>query len=298
MSSRRIRYVLALALGLLLALGTVPAGAAPKAPAPPVTYYLSLGDSVAAGWQPNPDTGVASITSEGYTDQLYRRLRDAVPGLVHQKMACPGETTLSMINGGGPHAALCGYPLGNSQLMQAVAFILSHPGKVAFITIDIGVNDVLSCLSAPNVPGCVAGVLPSVGTRLGQILYTLRVTAGYTGPIVGMNYYNPYLAAWIEGVPPDGDAGPQFAELTNTLAMALNNLALKPAYAAFGVPVADVFTAFRSTRWQMVDGWPFNVFRICQFTWMCSDLDIHPNRRGHGVIAGVFQRILEGYGIG
>jgi hypothetical protein len=53
----------------------------------------------------------------------------------------------------------------------------------------------------------------------------------------------------------------------------------------------------------MVDGQPFNVFRVCQYTWMCYGdppfMDIHPNRRGHGVIASTFQEVLHSqYGIG
>ena len=38
----------------------------------------------------------------------------------------------------------CGYT-GDRPVERALAFIAAHPGEVAFITIDIGVNDVLSC---------------------------------------------------------------------------------------------------------------------------------------------------------
>ena len=298
MSSRRILVVLALVLLLILGVAAAPGAAALR----PHQYYLSLGDSVAAGWQPDPETGESDFTREAYTDQLYRRLRFDIPGLRHVKMGCPGETTASMIGGGGPAADLCGYT-GTSQLNAAVAFIAAHPGQVAFITIDIGVNDVLSCLPAADVPACVAALLPQVGSGLFQILMTLRTTAGDAVPIVGMNYYNPYLAAWLEGIPPDGADGPAYAALTSQLAMALNDQTLEPVYGMFQVPVADVWAAFRSTRTQMVFRVPLNVRMICTLTWMCADPpvgpNIHPNWLGHRVIARTLEEVLDDeYGIG
>ena len=295
MSSRRITVVLVLVLLLALSLAAVPAatagGVTPR-------YYLSLGDSIAAGWQPDPVTGVSGFTDEAYTDVLYRKLRRDLPGLRHVKLGCPGETTGSMIGGGGP--ANC-FP-GSSQLATAVAFIGAHPGEVVLITIDIGVNDILSCLSAADVPACVTAKLPQVGQGLGQILYTLRLTTANAVPIVGMNYYNPFLATWLEGIPPDGAAGPAYAQLTSQLAMALNDMTLEPVYAMFAVPVVDVWAAYKSARWYLAGGEPYNVTRICQLTWMCAappvGPDIHPDQQGHAVIAGAFQKVLEGMGIG
>ena len=89
---------------------------------------------------------------------------------------------------------------------------------------------------------------------------------------------------------------------TSQLAMALNDQTLEPVYALFQVPVADVWAAYRSSQWQMVMGAPFNVQRICALTWMCANPpvgpNIHPNRRGHRVIANTFLPILETLGIG
>jgi lysophospholipase L1-like esterase len=297
MSSRRIIVVLALVLLLILGVAAAPGAAAPR----PHQYYLSLGDSVAAGWQPDPVTGESDFTRQAYTDQIFWTLRLGMPGLRHAKMGCPGETTASMIDGGGPAGALCGYT-GSSQLDAAVAFIAAHPGQVAFITIDIGVNDVLSCLPAADVPACVTALLPQVGAGLAEILTTLRTATANAVPIVGMNYYNPYLATWLEGIPPDGAAGPAYAALTSQLATALNDQTLEPVYALFQVPVADVWAAYRSSQWQMVMDAPFNVGRICALTWMCANPpvgpNIHPNRRGHRVIANTFLPILETLGIG
>jgi hypothetical protein len=111
-----------------------------------------------------------------------------------------------------------------------------------------------------------------------------------------MNYYNPYLAAW-----PQGEAGQAQARLTNQLALAFNG-ALEQAYAAAGVPVADVETAFATTDFDTqveVPGLgtlPRNVATVCRLTWMCQPPparpNIHANTDGYHVIAVEFQRTL------
>jgi len=44
----------------------------------------------------------------------------------------------------------CSSPAG-SQLQDAVDFLTAHPGQVAFVTIDVGVND----LTAPGAPAAI-----------------------------------------------------------------------------------------------------------------------------------------------
>src|SRR6266516_4158520 len=70
--------------------------------APPATYYLALGDSLAQGVQPNA-AGVSVTTPDGYADQVYAALHPSRPGLKLVKLGCPGETTTSMMNGGICH---------------------------------------------------------------------------------------------------------------------------------------------------------------------------------------------------
>ena len=76
------------------------------------TYYLSLGDSLAQGVQPNK-SGASVETNEGYANQLFTALHLGNPTLKLVKLGCPGETTATMINGG-----IRSYPAG-SQLKQA-----------------------------------------------------------------------------------------------------------------------------------------------------------------------------------
>jgi hypothetical protein len=120
----------------------------------PTKYYVSVGTSLAAGVQADKKTGAPILTDDAYTDQIHQRIHGQIQNLQHLKLGCPGETSQSMIDGGG---SFC-YAQGPSQLDVAEAFLLAHPGEIAFITIDIGANDLLPCLSQQDIQGCVAGV--------------------------------------------------------------------------------------------------------------------------------------------
>ena len=65
--------------------------------------------------------------------------QQGIPGLQAVNLGCGGETTTTMINGGHCTSK---YSTG-SQLGDAEAFLQAHPGQVAFITLDIGADDVL-----------------------------------------------------------------------------------------------------------------------------------------------------------
>ena len=62
------------------------------------------------------------------------------PFLRLKKLGCSGETTTTMITGG-----VCDYTAGN-QLAQAMAFLQTH--RVVLITITIGGDDILHCITA------------------------------------------------------------------------------------------------------------------------------------------------------
>src|SRR5438128_12658029 len=115
-----------------------PAAATETAP----SYYLSLGDSLAAGTQPG-----RAFTNEGYADQLAGLLRARMPTLRLVKLGCPGETTTSMSTPDLPFEGRvgrkgCHFPHG-SQLDEAIHFLKVHKNSVALITIDIAPNDIL-----------------------------------------------------------------------------------------------------------------------------------------------------------
>ena len=277
--------------------GAAPALAAHRATATTGnTYYLSLGDSLAQGVQPN-SSGVSVETNEGYPNQLFTALHIANPSLHLVKLGCPGETTGSMINGVG---SICSYPTG-SQLAQAAAFLSSHRGKIQLVTIDIGANDLNPCLvltSLPAIVQCLAGVFPTIQTNLTTIMSTLTAAAGSgPPPIIGMNYYDPELANWLKGT----HAGKALAKASITLAQGFGNL-LSGVYTAFGAKVADVLTAFHTTQFGIkvtlpdFGTVPKAVAFICTYTWNCAappvGPNIHANILGYGVIANTF---LETY---
>ena len=103
------------------------------------------------------------------------------------KLGCPGETTASMITPDLPFEGRnahnpCQYPHG-SQLAEAVSFLHAHQKFVALVTIDIGPNDLFR-----------GGGVPAITTNLPVILAALREAAGPGVPIIGMNFYDPFLA--------------------------------------------------------------------------------------------------------
>jgi hypothetical protein len=119
-----VRIALAAAAVVAVAV-TACSGPAPparsRAPAPPATYYLALGDSLSQGVQPDA-AGHSAETGQGYPDQLYAMLRPGQPALHLVKLDCPGETTATMIHGG-----ICRYPAGSQ--LAAATWTRSWPGR-------------------------------------------------------------------------------------------------------------------------------------------------------------------------
>jgi lysophospholipase L1-like esterase len=278
----RVRIALAVAM---VAAATACSGPARPGPA---TYYLALGDSLSQGVQPNA-AGVGVETGQGYPDQVYAALRPDHPALRLVKLGCPGETTGTMIHGG-----ICRYAQG-SQLAAAVAFLRAHRGHVFLITIDIGANDTEDCGSRPGlseIASCFGTVVPHAAANLATIMTRLRAAAGPGVPMVGMNYYLPALAEWLDGTP-----GQAVAWLSERLAVGYNDV-LNQVYTASGARVADVFGAFDSSNFgdqvtmPGIGKVPRNVALICQWTWECATPprgpNQHANQDGYSVIARTF----------
>lgn len=247
------------------------------------SYYLALGDSLAIGEQPSANGLVP--TNHGYVDDLYAALRLIKPGLQLVKLGCSGETFQTMISGG-----VCNYAAG-SQLNAAVEFLETH--NVALVTLDIGANDVDTCVDISTLQvneDCVTTGIGNVGTYLPQILTALRGAAKRGTPIFAMNYYDPFLAAWTLGA--SGQALAQ-GSLTATASF---NTALQTAYQAFDVPVADVAKAYHITDFTPVPviNLPLNVFLEVTWTWAGAPAplgpDPHPNAGGYAVIADAFAK--------
>jgi lysophospholipase L1-like esterase len=275
----RIRFLSFTILALVCASTLAHAAAQP-------TYYLALGDSLAVGLQPSAKGDVA--TNQGYADDLFDVFHLIRPGLALEKLGCSGETTYTMIYGG-----MCDYGAAASQLDAAVSFLATH--KVALITLDIGANDVDGCVTVSTLmldTICLEKGLGQVSSNLPLILGALRSAAGKDTLIVGMNYYDPFLAAWELGPTGQTLAGQSLAATTGF------NTELEGIYQVFAIPVADVAKAFRITTPTPIPDLniPVNVFLTLTWTWMAAPApygpDIHPNAAGYAIIAGAFAKVL------
>ena len=262
-------------------IATAPSSAAPT----PGTAYVALGDSLAASFQPNGDT------HSGYAEQILQLEQASLPDLRLVKLACPGERT-STIDRAKPR---CPYAEG-SQLAQAVAVLGSR--DVAFVTLQIGSNDLIRCFgfrAGAFDQACVDALLPKISARLTSIVGTLRDAAGPDVPIVGGTYYDPFLAAWtFPGF--DHDAVVAIADVWATF-----NDTLEQTYAGLGVPVADVETEFSAADFDTIvhmrrfGDVPINVARTCQWTYACSErfgFDIHPNTIGYAAMTRAWEEAI------
>ena len=265
-----------------------------------VFYYVSVGTSLSVGVQPN-GSGVTLPTDNGYPDYIHAAIEPVFEAVGNRelrlvKLGCPGETLESFVNGGS-----CVY-LDGSQLGAVVDFLQDNAGSVHLVTIDMGANDFRNegCIGERVNWDCVDAVGLQIANDLAPVLAQLSDAAGPNTPIVGMNYYNPYLASWL-----DGPAGAELA-VESAEAVAMMNGMLRMTYETAGIPVADVALAFETDDpWNMVmssqpspNGMlPVSVNNICEYTYMCDGEprgpDIHANDEGYSLIADAFLSLLD-----
>lgn len=227
----------------------------PTAPGDPVV--LALGDSLAAG------VGVTN-PRDGYVSRFHRAVaeRDGVPyGLAN--LGVVGETSGTLLLGG--------------QLAAAEQELAGRPA--AYVTLDIGANDLLGHLESPDCgadltsAACqdrVERTLVAYRANLGAVLDRLGAAAG-DAPIVLLQTYNPFSLGLGES---------EQERESSAIVARLNAVAAEVA-AARGVLVADGFTPMRGTTaatTHMLDPVP----------------DIHPNAAGHDVLATALFQALPG----
>ncbi len=281
-AARRSRFLIYGVLSVLLALALVAVdvlvlGFKNPAQAFSPHYYMALGNSLSFGYQPNLDF------NSGFADDIYNNLLKTklspTEVIKLENLACAGETTETMIQGGcsGRYAHKGSY-IG-PQLAAAVDFLSEDKtrGRVSPVTLEIGANDVLpdwnaaTCSAGPNVDLDLA-IMDSNLTRvilpeLEQALATPR--GAPTGDLHLLNYYNPFAKACPNSTP--------FIHLVNDHLLA--------DATQFKIPVVDVYHAFGDDA-KMADN-------VCSLTWYCSSFhDIHPTNAGYAVIAGAVEAAL------
>lgn len=232
----------------------------------PKTTYLALGDSLAFGFQPNLNWDA------GYANDFFRDLQShGVKNYLN--LACPGETTVTMIDGNCPFSLLRKYPYAGSQLTAALHYLSQHAGYVSPVTLDIGANDMIkdinsiNCTISPHWSADLARMDNNLATIiLPQLVAALTLNGQLTGDLFLINYYDPFQNACPNSIP-------YIQELNRHLANDAAGLAM----------LIDIFTPFGGTR--SPDP------QTCDLTWMCSTIkDIHARDRGYSMIATLLEQ--------
>jgi len=213
------------------------------------TYVVAIGDSLAA------NVGVTS-PNQGYVSRFHKVVTSRDGGSIGlRNFGVSGETSGTLIRSG--------------QLTEALAFIEANP--VAYVTIDIGANDLLGhlgsddCSNNITTPACQERLGPALEAyreNLDRILGDIREAAGNGTPILMLLTYNPFSL---------GLGGLSLEAASNEATDQLNDVATEVA-AEHSIIVADGATLLRGTTGattHMLDTPP----------------DIHPNAIGYDLLA-------------
>jgi lysophospholipase L1-like esterase len=263
----RVRFIALIVAVAAAVVGAIPASASSSQFNPPKKYYLSLGDSVAFGFQHDKfyfELGSGTYSPgnfPGYTYEFGVDLQALRPGLTVVDYGCPGETTVSFTIScffqDGAGIALHDRYAGKSQEQAALGFLHAHPGQVSPITVALGANDAQQGVSNSVIE-----------QNLAQILSELRKAAP-NAEIIVLQYYNPFYV-----VNPATDA----------LAVALD-ASIGTAAGSAGARVANAFAVINDPSPPA----PATEFTdVCLYTLMCPGGDIHPSDLGYTTIAGIF----------
>jgi lysophospholipase L1-like esterase len=286
----RIACALALVLALLLP-------AAASAAQRESQYYVSLGDSYAAGFQVTAP-GQLRATSKGFPDLLPREARKRGYRLELVNFGCGGETTTSILRRkqacpgpaiGGPRYG------GRTQVAAAERFLRRHRGEVGLITVSIGGNDVTACAREADPVACVVPAVETIERNVRTLARRLRRAAGPGPRIVGVTYPDVILGAWVTQPPNEN-----LARLSVVAFRELINPALKRAYGSVKkrrfVDVTGATGAYGSLD-ETVDLPPYGVIpkpvaEVCRLTYYCEFGDIHARTSGYRLIARLIAETL------
>jgi lysophospholipase L1-like esterase len=277
----------------------------PDSPGAGKRFYVSIGDSYAAGWQPADSTRSGGTTisyggtnTDGFAYQLAARPL-GLTGLTLVNYGCSGATTTSMLEDDGCPAALLGpkaplYP-EQSQADAALAFIGAHRDELGLITVVIGANDVTPCTHATDLRTCLRKPLATLARNLDAFLPRLRAAAGPDTPIVGLTYPDVILGGYVSRT----DSGGALATRAAAGFRQLINPTLARRYAAIGAGFVDVTAAtgayipLTSTAYVEPYGVvPQAVARACQLTYYCQLMDLHPRTAGYTLMADLVEQAV------
>jgi lysophospholipase L1-like esterase len=282
-------------LALLLA-AAVPALAEAKEPR---KLYVSLGDSLSVGVQQDA-TGTNVLTNHGYARQLAKKVKRVK--LI--QFGCANTTTEEFIKG-----AKCAFPAHDpgyknnspktSQLATAERFLRKNRERIAFVTIDLGSNDLLTCGEGGTIDvECVTRGVADIRENVPQIAKRLRKAAGKQVPMAAGTLYDPFLEQWFHG-----DTGKAVAQASVELARDQVNPAVTEGFKERKFKIARVAEAFdtyvpfeNTTTFADQTGVPVAVAQICRLSAICMPPpfgpDPHATDEGYAVIAAAFREAL------
>jgi lysophospholipase L1-like esterase len=251
-------------------------------------FYVSIGDSYAAGYQPTgPNSG--GTTRNGFAYQVAA----TAPGVRLENFGCVGATTTTALHSPGCAASALGPSAApyssRSQIAAAVAFLRGHQGHIALVTIILGGDDVLACgLAVNNETGCLQAALATIKTNLSNIATQVRAAVGSSVRIVGLTYPDVLLGQYVTSNPNAKAA----ATASVTLFRTYLNPMLQSVYRSIQAPFVDVTSdtgAYASPATvSEVAGFgmlPLPVAQVCSLTFMCEYGDVHPRTSGYALIA-------------
>lgn len=230
-------------------------------------HYLAMGDSLAFGFQPDLNFNY------GYVDDFFSNLKShGVKDVAN--MGCPGETSVTFLNGNCPAPYLRKFPYIGSQLNAALGYLRFYVGQVSPVTLDIGTNDVKGDINTSNCTINQTQFTQDLATLdynlthiiLPQLHAALVVNGKVTGDLLVMNAYDSY-----QNICPNSVA---FTQIVNQH--------LTRDVGRYGT-IVDVFRAFGGSTTPNP--------HTCAYTWMCSIFtDIHATTKGYSVIAHTFEQ--------
>ena len=302
--SGRVSYRTASLVGalVLLAVGVsaCSSSSATKPKASVNQYYVSLGDSYAAGYQPTgADVAqtVGHTTTNGFAYQLPKLAASRGYNLTLVNFGCGGATTTSILHALGCGQLGPGAPTygGQSPATAAEQFLSQHQGRIGLVTVSIGGNDVTNCASSSDPISCVAAAVGTIKTNLAVLLPALRAAAGPVVPIIGITYPDVILGDYLS----TNTATKSLATLSVNAFRSFINPALQQQYQAIGATFVDVTSASGAytpfTQTTGLSGYstvPIAVARVCELTFFCQYGDIHPRTVGYTEIATLIAAAL------
>lgn len=174
----------------------------------PTVRYMSLGDSLAAGYKAQPAT-------KGFAYQLYlNQVFGSTPDTVFDNAAVPGAKSSDVLN---------------FQIPQVALF------DPTVVTISVGGNDLLGLLEAPDPVAAAPAVLGAFAANLGAALTNLCFGMPMNGEIYLNNLYT------IPEIPGADLIVPLF---NDTMDNVVAGVKMIPACADKKIAIADVYNAF------------------------------------------------------